>query len=145
MQSIEKTLSDKLIPFVLVGAVMITGGVFANSPRMLCLFIPVMLTGWFALGTINRRKVPNGLKFTLVCFFGIYEVALNWMLSFDNNVVQPTFLGLPVGSAIMVYLLYCALFAVSVIPFSHTYESWVDEEKGNAIIQKYTSTKKEGK
>lgn len=143
MEFRQEQLSEKFVPLILVGAVLIVIGVFLNSPRVLCLFIPVMLTAWFALGTINKRQIPRGLKYTLLVFFAIYEVALNAMLSLDNSVLQPTFLGLPIGSAIMIYLLYLTLFAVTVIPFSRFYESWVDEEKGEAIIQKYAQMHKE--
>lgn len=144
MESRQEQLSEKFVPLILVGAILIVIGVFLNSPRILCIFIPIMLTAWFALGTINKQQIPSGLKYTLLMFFAIYEVALNGMLSLDNSVLQPTFLGLPIGSAIMIYLLYLTLFAVTVVPFSRFYESWIDEEKGEAIIQKYTQMDKEG-
>lgn len=143
MESQQKQLSEKFVPLILAGAVLIVIGVFTNSPRILCLFIPVMLTAWFALGTINKQKISGGLKYTLFVFFLIYEIALNWMLSLDNSALQPSFLGLPVGSAVMIYLLYLTLFAVTVIPFSRFYDRWVDEEKGEAIIKKYTQMSKE--
>lgn len=133
------------IIFVLIGAVLIAAGTLLSSPRILCLFIPVMITAWTALGTTNQGKISKGMIYMLSALFVIYEVSLNWMLSLDNTVAQPSFLGLPEGSAVMIYLLYVGLFLTFTLPFSKCFRSWIDIDKGEALIKKYESVAKEDK
>ncbi len=117
-------MKDKVILVVLLSAIAMMAGLLLNKAMVIAIVFPIVVMSWVALGAINKGKLGKGYALLLGLTLIIFIISFVYMTMMNVKVPPTTYvLGLPLGTAIMIFVVWLLSMGTFTFLQGHFFES----------------------
>ncbi|MCF6463528.1 hypothetical protein [Clostridium sp. Cult1] len=114
--------NDQTVLLLLLSAILLLiAQIFENS-LLFAISFPVLMFSWMWLGALKKGKVRGLAKYSLLGVLAIWLIGFIAMERMDHSSFGKFFGGLPLGTAIMMYVAWFLPFLVGTVAYSIRFE-----------------------
>lgn len=114
--------NDKTVFLLLISALLLLVSQIFNNSLLFAITFPILMFLWLWLGAKKKGEVRGMAKYSLLGVLVIWLIGFIAMERMDHSVLGKFFLGLPSGTAIMMYFAWFLPFLIGTLVYSLRFE-----------------------
>ncbi len=113
--------NDKTVLLLLVSAILLLIGQLVENSLLFAIAFPILMFSWMWLGALKNGEVRGGAKYSLLGVLIVWLIGFIAMERMDHANFG-AFGGLPLGTAIMMYVTWFLPFLIGTVAYSIRFE-----------------------
>lgn len=114
--------NDKTVLLLLVAAILLLIAQFTKNSLIFAIAFPILMFAWMWLGAIKNGEVRGVAKYSLLGVLIVWLIGFIAMERMDHSNFGRFFGGLPLGTAIMMYVTWFLPFLIGTVAYSVRFE-----------------------